>query len=67
MSHSFPPRPSLYCSLHSSSQWAARGAEANTDVSRCLQAKAAVQRNFIFSASNKSPELNLHHHVWASF
>lgn len=60
--HSLPTL--ISCSLHSSSQWAAHGAEVNTDVSLCLQAKAAVQRNFSFSESNKSPHLDLHHHVW---
>lgn len=52
---SFCPHPSLYCSLHSSPQWAAHGAEVNADVSLCLQSKVAVQRNFIFYESNKSP------------
>lgn len=32
-------------------QWAARGAEVNIDVSHCLHARAAVQRNLIFSES----------------
>ena len=62
--HLFFPHPFLYCFLHSSPQWAAHHAEVNTDVSLCLQAKAAVQRNFIFSESNKSTHLDLHHHVW---
>ncbi|KAA8590859.1 hypothetical protein FQN60_001802 [Etheostoma spectabile] len=61
-----PPIASLQDNnfLNDADMQAAHGAEVNTDVSFCLQAKAAVQRNFIFSESNKSPHLDLHHHVW---
>lgn len=56
--------PCFYFSLHSSPQWAARGAEVNTDVSLCLQSKVAAQRNFIFYECGTSPRCSLHQRVW---